>query len=136
MEILLLVAGLFLVLISVTSIVAWVKIFTKAGYSGDLVVLMLIPLVNIITFLWFAFTTWPIERRVGWAGRAVAGQPTAHTPGALREVQNEDPAAERAPQSGGTPAAGPRMLVCPNCGHHEASDRTSCPHCGMSLMAP
>ena len=37
------------------------RIVSKAGFSGALSLLMLIPFVNII-FLWiFAFTKWPVE---------------------------------------------------------------------------
>lgn len=45
----------------------WVygRILHKAGYSGWLALLTLIPLVNIIFIVWFAFATWPLERRVG-----------------------------------------------------------------------
>jgi|GEM_PF-991070 hypothetical protein len=37
----------------------WSKIFSKAGHSPVLCLLMLIPFVNLITFVWFAFSTWP-----------------------------------------------------------------------------
>jgi hypothetical protein len=40
---------------------AW-RIVTKAGYSGALSLLLLIPLLNIV-FIWiFAFVKWPIEK--------------------------------------------------------------------------
>lgn len=38
------------------------SIFRKAGYSGWLALLIFIPLVNIGTLLWFATTTWPLEK--------------------------------------------------------------------------
>jgi uncharacterized membrane protein YhaH (DUF805 family) len=38
------------------------KIAEKAGFSGAASLLMLIPLVNLIVFIYFAFTEWPIER--------------------------------------------------------------------------
>ena len=37
----------------------WWKIFSKAGYSGVLSLLMLIPILNIVMFLWIAFGAWP-----------------------------------------------------------------------------
>lgn len=35
------------------------RIFTKAGYSGAWSLLMLIPVVNVIIFYVFAFSSWP-----------------------------------------------------------------------------
>ena len=35
------------------------KIFSKAGYSGALSLLMLIPLVNLIMVFFLAFAEWP-----------------------------------------------------------------------------
>ncbi len=43
-------------------VVGWWKIFSKTGYSGSLSFAMLIPFANLLIFLWFAFTQWPIER--------------------------------------------------------------------------
>ena len=40
---------------------AW-RIATKAGYSGALSLLTLIPVVNIIVIWIFAFVKWPVER--------------------------------------------------------------------------
>jgi hypothetical protein len=44
-------------------IFAWSKVFAKAGYPPLLCLLMLIPGVNMITFLWLAFSKWPIHKR-------------------------------------------------------------------------
>lgn len=43
--------------------IPWWMIFKKAGYPGATCLLLLIPLVNIGVLWWFAFTTWPVERR-------------------------------------------------------------------------
>ena len=40
------------------------RICSKAGYSGALVLLMCIPVVNIVLIYVFAFSKWPIERRL------------------------------------------------------------------------
>ena len=40
---------------------AW-RIAKKAGYSGALSLLLLIPLVNIVVIWIFAFAKWPVER--------------------------------------------------------------------------
>ena len=39
----------------------WAQIFHKAGYSRTLVILMFVPLLNVVVFIWFAFSKWPIE---------------------------------------------------------------------------
>lgn len=44
-------------------------IFRKAGYSPALGLLMAIPLVNLITLIWFATAHWPLE---DWAARPTA----------------------------------------------------------------
>lgn len=57
-------AGLIVVLLyicfAVLFLIAWVKIITKAGYSGWWVLTGLVPLVNIIMFFVFAFSQWPV----------------------------------------------------------------------------
>jgi hypothetical protein len=42
-------------------------IFRKAGYSGWLGLLMVVPVVNLIVLVWFATTTWPLE--MGYMGQ-------------------------------------------------------------------
>jgi len=44
-------------------IINW-RIAEKAGYGGAMSLLMLIPLVNYIILLIFAFSEWPIETRL------------------------------------------------------------------------
>mgnify|MGYP000945251271 CR=1 FL=1 len=38
---------------------AWAEIYRKAGHSRWLCLLMIVPAVNVITFLWLAFHAWP-----------------------------------------------------------------------------
>ena len=40
------------------------RLFAKTGNSGALSLLMLIPIVNLIMYLWLVFSEWPIEREV------------------------------------------------------------------------
>lgn len=42
-------------------IFGWAKVFSKAGYSGAFCILMLISFVNLITFIWFAFSEWLVR---------------------------------------------------------------------------
>jgi hypothetical protein len=49
-------------LIMVVFIAAYWQMFKKAGYSGALSLLLLVPLANIILILWFGFSDWPVVR--------------------------------------------------------------------------
>ena len=55
---------LFALVIAVIQIVAFCKIFSKAGFSWALGLLMLVPIANIIITLYLAFAEWPIEREL------------------------------------------------------------------------
>jgi uncharacterized membrane protein YhaH (DUF805 family) len=47
----------------VVFIVAMVRVLQKAGYSGAWVLVGLIPVVNVIMFVVFAFSDWPALRQ-------------------------------------------------------------------------
>jgi hypothetical protein len=53
----------------VISLIASVKIITKAGYSGWYILLSFVPLVNMAAFVVFAFSKWPVEQRLETALR-------------------------------------------------------------------
>lgn len=57
----LVVGGILIVYLAVLvlSIVAWVKIVTKAGYSGWWVLVTFVPVLNFVMMLVFAFSRWP-----------------------------------------------------------------------------
>jgi hypothetical protein len=68
-----LVLMVFLVIelgIGVLTIVAWVKVITKAGYSGWWFLISLVPVVNFVMFLVFAFSKWPVQVRLEAAERS------------------------------------------------------------------
>jgi hypothetical protein len=48
----------------VLQIIAWWKICTKAGYSGWLSLLMLVPVANLVWFLILAFGDWPVLKEM------------------------------------------------------------------------
>lgn len=57
--------GIFLIvtlLITLFFIFIYWKIFSKAGYSGALSLLLLVPIANLIVIVWFAFADWPAIR--------------------------------------------------------------------------
>jgi uncharacterized membrane protein YhaH (DUF805 family) len=68
--------GIFLIIVLIFAIVIYWRIASKAGYPGALALLMIVPFVNLILLLIFAFTEWPIEREVR-ALRAISGRPPA-----------------------------------------------------------
>jgi len=48
----------------VLTIVIWCKIFSKAGYSWALGLLMLVPIANLVMMLVLAFSDWPVHREL------------------------------------------------------------------------
>ena len=64
---------LFIISLILLPVLAWWKISSKAGYPAALGLAMLIPGVSLFVLLWFAFSTWPIERNQGVQGPS--GQP-------------------------------------------------------------
>lgn len=47
----------------VFAIYVWFRIFEKAGYSGWLALLMMVPIANLILLLYFAFAEWPVQKK-------------------------------------------------------------------------
>jgi hypothetical protein len=68
--------SIFLLIVLVIAIVIYWRIAMKAGYPGAYSLLMLVPLVNLIILIMFAFTEWPIEREL----KAVRGGGRPLTP--------------------------------------------------------
>ena len=59
-----LVAGLLAILVLPVLIVPYWKIFSKAGFSGWLALLMILPLANLIVLYVVAFSEWkPLQRQ-------------------------------------------------------------------------
>jgi hypothetical protein len=103
--------------ILVLSILAAVKVVTKAGYSGWWVLISFVPLVGAVFVLIFAFSTWPVTREVqmlraqlaehrGYGGRRGAygdgtgpGQPSYGVPGS----PERDPSTPGHPPGGQAP---------------------------------
>ena len=59
-----LIMGVVGLVMLILAIIIWWRIFSKAGYSGVLGLLMFVPIANIIVLLMLAFGTWPIEKEV------------------------------------------------------------------------
>lgn len=54
-------------------LVAYIRIIQKAGYSGWWILIGLVPVVNVVMFLVFAYSRWPVQRELD-AHRAHAGR--------------------------------------------------------------
>jgi len=61
------------ILIWLVFLIAYIKIISKAGYSGWWVLIMFVPIVNVIMLLVFAYKEWPIQHELrelrGWANQ-------------------------------------------------------------------
>jgi len=55
---------LVLLVLIVALVVVFGMIFSKAGFSAWLGLLMLIPLVNVCAVLFLAFAEWPVHREL------------------------------------------------------------------------
>lgn len=58
----------------VFSIIIFWKIFSKAGYSGALSLLMLIPIANLVMLCILAFGEWPIYQELNYLRQTVAAR--------------------------------------------------------------
>lgn len=72
----LLIIGVINLAILIFAIIMWWNIFSKAGYSGARSLLLLIPIVNLIIFIMFAFSKWPVLRELEQR-RAQGGYPSS-----------------------------------------------------------
>ena len=66
--------------ILIFSVLIYWRIATKAGYSGALSLLLFVPLVNLVVILIFAFSEWPIEKKLKALGGGAPGVPWTPQP--------------------------------------------------------
>lgn len=56
------VKGIVAILVAIVWAAGWMRIFGRAGHQSWLGLLMLVPLVNVVLWLWFAFgDRWPLQ---------------------------------------------------------------------------
>jgi hypothetical protein len=129
------VLGVFAVVVFIFTLICEIKIITKAGYSGWLVLTAFVPFVNVVMFIVFAFAKWPIQERLEAAERGgirnfappqfvpsqhgalpthVTTQPAQYVPQASPEVRTTDK----------------KVVFCSWCGKERAVDAQSIHHCG------
>jgi uncharacterized membrane protein YcjF (UPF0283 family) len=63
---------LFLMAVGLVFIAPFWQIFKKAGYIPMASLVMIVPYLNVLAFLWLAFADWPVLKR-------------------LRELEGDDP---------------------------------------------
>jgi hypothetical protein len=86
--------GLFIGIIAIVSIilaiVIWWRIFSKAGYSGALGLLMFVPIANLVMLLILAFAEWPIQAELNQLRMMRSQQypPNPHYPQAQQYPQS------------------------------------------------
>jgi hypothetical protein len=70
-------ASLLGLLVWLIFLIAYIKIISKAGYSGWWVLIMFVPIANVIMLLIFAYKEWPILRELkelrAWADQIQRG---------------------------------------------------------------
>ncbi|HVT13137.1 MAG TPA: hypothetical protein VHE55_12810 [Fimbriimonadaceae bacterium] len=66
-----------MVLVVLMVVVYW-KIATKAGYPGWYALAVIVPCLNLILFIAFAFSEWPIERELKHLRSLQSNQPNAY----------------------------------------------------------
>ena len=55
---------LIILLAGLAPLLAFWKIFSKAGYPGVMGLTMLVPLLNVVMVLFLAFSEWPVLKEV------------------------------------------------------------------------
>lgn len=58
------IAVIFGLLMTVLQLVIACKIFSKAGFSWAMGLLMLVPIANIIIIFYLAFADWPVQKEL------------------------------------------------------------------------
>ena len=54
-------------------LIAYIRIIQKAGYSGWWILIGLVPVVNVVMFLVFAYARWPVQRELDELRARVGG---------------------------------------------------------------
>src|SRR6266566_10056163 len=97
---------IFSLIAIIFAVVIYWRIFSKAGYSGALGILMLIPIVNIVVLCILAFGEWPIYKELNYlrqqAGRGpqYPSSPQQYPPSAPAVLPQQYPSSPQFPQYG------------------------------------
>lgn len=100
----LLTSAVFGLIVIVFAIIIYWRIFSKAGYSGALSLLMFVPIANIIVLCVLAFGNWPIYKELNSLRQQVAqgqrnpGMPQAFPQSAPGAYPQQYPSSPQYPQ--------------------------------------
>lgn len=64
--------------VAVVFLIAYIRIIQKAGYSGWWILVGLVPILNVVMFLVFAFSRWPVLRELEARRGSGPGYPGGH----------------------------------------------------------
>jgi hypothetical protein len=82
---------IFSLIAIIFAVIIYWRIFSKAGYSGALSLLMFVPIANLIVLCVLAFGNWPIYKELNYLRQQVAqGQ---RNPASSPQYQSSSPAA-------------------------------------------
>jgi hypothetical protein len=56
--------ALFLMFVGLLYVASFWQLFKKAGYVPAVSLVMIVPYLNILAFLWLAFSDWPVLKRL------------------------------------------------------------------------
>lgn len=79
------------------SIIIWWRIFSKAGYSGAMGLLMFVPIANLIVLCILAFGQWPIYQELNDLRQRVR-QPQFSQPQQYQQFPPQNPSGPQYPQ--------------------------------------
>lgn len=80
--------GLVIALLSVVfAIIIYWKIFSKAGYSGAMSLLMLVPIANIVMICILAFGEWPVLRELNELRQRASMGGSGYPPSGYAQMQ-------------------------------------------------
>ncbi|GCE19187.1 hypothetical protein [Dictyobacter kobayashii] len=69
------IIGIISLISIVIALIIWWRIFSKAGYSGAMSILMLVPIANLVAICILAFGEWPIQRELNMLRQQVRSMP-------------------------------------------------------------
>ncbi|GLV58435.1 hypothetical protein KDH_52680 [Dictyobacter sp. S3.2.2.5] len=69
------IVGIIALISIIFSIIIWWKIFSKAGYSGAMSLLMFIPIANLVVLCILAFGEWPVLQELNMLRQQVRSMP-------------------------------------------------------------
>ena len=108
------------VVVVILLVICWVNIYEKAGYNKWLGLLMLVPVVNFIAMLMFAFDEWPVGR----GAASNVSSPKCHK--CKRQVEHDWRVCPYCKEV--------LVIKCQKCNKDIARDWAACAYCGEEFV--